>query len=682
MKAAALLLATVLPLCIDGALAQSAKTIEPADIANLKRVATPQLSPDGKTVAYVVETPVAAGTHRDAHIWLVPVDGSAPARLFILSDGADTDPRWSPDGSSIAFLSDRKNPISLTAKSPLFPFSIADAKSRPDLDADADAEAHMQLWLISMRGGEAVPLTNIPGGIKAYRWSHDGKTIAFIRRDQDSKPERDRKKAKNDEVAVDQNYKYDRLWLYSLDSHEASLLTKADSNIDAFDWSPDDKSMVARVSPTPRIDDYWRVSRIVTLNTASGAEEKTLEEHAGYQEPRWSPDGHRIYFSRMTAKQITDEHVIYDLDSGKATLLEQSFPGTFEQAEWLPDGKALLAQAIEHAHSEVLRVDAASGKSEVMPDSMASDGEISVAKDQHTFVFRGQTPTQPDEIWLYANGKPRVLTDSNPLVKDWKLPSEREVSWKSTKDGRTIYGIVDLPPGYESGKKYPAIVHIHGGPEEAWTIGFHGNWYNYAAMLASHGYVVLLPDPRGSDGQGPAFTEADFQDWGGGDFQDIMDGVDSIVAQGIADPDRLAIGGWSFGGFMTSWTVTHTNRFKAGMVGAGVTDLFSMATTTDIAPRFETTYFGDLQPNRKLYDEHSPIRYITDCHTPVLVLHGEADPRVPISQGEEFYHALRFLGRDAVMVRYPREPHIFTEREHQIDSLTRILAWYDAHLRH
>jgi dipeptidyl aminopeptidase/acylaminoacyl peptidase len=191
---------------------------------------------------------------------------------------------------------------------------------------------------------------------------------------------------------------------------------------------------------------------------------------------------------------------------------------------------------------------------------------------------------------------------------------------------------------------------------------------------------VLLPNPRGSDGQGPAFTEANFQAWGGEDFADIMAGVDSLIAQGITDPDRMAIGGWSFGGFMTAWAVTHTDRFKAGMVGAGVTDLYSMATTTDISPSFSQSYMGPLATNAEIYDRNSPVRYLDQCHTPVLVLHGEADPRVPISQGQEFYHGLRFLGKEAEMVTYPREPHIFTEREHQIDSLTRVLAWYDTHL--
>ena len=219
--------------CATAVYAQPMKTIDPADIANIKRVSTPQISPDGKLVAYVVETPVAAGTHRDEHIWMVSTDGSEKPRPFVLSDGADSSPRWSPDGMSIAFLSDRKNPITQPGRAP-FPFSLTGVEGRTDLEPpEAGAPASTQLWLISAHGGEAVPLTNIAGGIKSFKWSRDGKKIAFVRKDQDTKTERERKKAKNDEITVDQNYKFDRLWILDVDQHQAHLLTKTEMNIDA-----------------------------------------------------------------------------------------------------------------------------------------------------------------------------------------------------------------------------------------------------------------------------------------------------------------------------------------------------------------------------------------------------------------------------------------------------------------
>jgi dipeptidyl aminopeptidase/acylaminoacyl peptidase len=667
--------------CTSILAAQAGHVVTPADIVNLKHVSDPQISPDGKLAVYVVTTPMPSGAHRNAHIWIAATDQPANPHPFAMSAATDTDARWAPDGQSIAFLSDRKNPLADPGTS-TFHFSLSGAEDRPDLkDPDLHAdEPGMQLWLLPLSGGEAAPLTSIPGGIKSFRWSRDGKFIAFVRADQETKAERDRKKAKNDEVAVDQDYKYDRLWIYDVFAHQARLVTRANINIDAFDWSPDGQSIVARVSPTPRIDDYWRVSKVVVLSAQNGDVKRTIEEHSGYTPPRWSPDSHRIVCSRMRPRHITDEHFLFDLDTGKETLLEDKFSGSIDAMEWLPDSTGLLVQGIEAAHTVVLNVDARTGEPHLLPDLTTSEGDISVSNDGKRFTFLGQTPTQPNEVWTYSNGHAVVLTETNPQVKDWTLGTEREITWKNSHDGHVVHGVVDLPPEYAAGTRYKTIVHVHGGPEEAWTVGWHGNWYNYATMLASHGYVVLLPDPRGSQGQGPAFTEANFQDWGNGDFQDLMDGVTYLVDQGIADPARMAIGGWSFGGFMTSWAVTHTDRFKAGMVGAAVTDLYSMAATTDISPSYEQSYFGDLESNRAVYDAHSPMRFVAQCHTPVLVLHGEADPRVPISQGEEFYNGLRFLGREAHMVRYPREPHIFTEREHQNDSLSRIVEWYDAHL--
>jgi dipeptidyl aminopeptidase/acylaminoacyl peptidase len=661
--------------------------IQPSDIANLKRVEAPHISPDGTLIVYTVDVPVAAGKHRDAHIWMVPSNHSSAARPFAYSGASESAPDFSPDGTHIAFLSDRPNPLAEPGSSP-FHFAVAPGAVPKDVAPDpkdakelAESEAKgEQLWWIPLGGGEAEPLTNLPGGIRSFKWSHDGKFIAFIRTDTDTPEERERKAAKNDQNVIDHDYHYDRLWIYNLAAHTAHELTTQPLNVDAIDWSPDGTSIIARVSPTPRLDDYWRVSKVVLFDTKSGSMQRTIEEHSGYTSPSFSHDGTRISFSRFTPRGITDVHIIQTLAGGKEIKLEDKLPGTVSQMLWTGAASHLLVSEYVGAHRQELELDPVSFTITPLPGDPRTSEDFQASQDGSTLTFLGESPESPAEVFSWKSGAAQLLTSTNPQVAQWSIGSQKEISWQNPTDHKTIYGVVVLPPDYQEGKRYKTIVHVHGGPEEAWTTGFNGNWYNYATMLASHGYVVLLPDPRGSDGQGPEFTEANYQDWGGGDFADIMAGVDFLIAQGITDPNRMAIGGWSFGGFMTSWAVTHTDRFKAGMVGAGVTDLYSMATTTDISPSFSQGYMGPLATNAAIYDKHSPVRYLDQCHTPVLVLHGEADPRVPISQGQEFYHGLRFMNKEAVMVTYPREPHIFTEREHQIDSLTRILEWYDAHL--
>ncbi len=620
--------------------------ITPSDIANIHKVSDTQISPDGQSVAYVIETPVKAGEQRDAHIWLT----SAPDHPFISSAKSDTSPRWAPDGKVLAFLSDRVG-------------------------------KDKQLWAIALKGGEAYRLTELPGGVKSFKWSRDGKMIGFVRTDPETPEEKARKERKDDHILVDRDYKFDRLWVLDIGSGKARQVTEGPLNIDDFDWSPDDKQVVARISPTPVLNDYWYVSKVVLLDLQSGRVSKTLTEKAAPEPVLWAATGDRVLYGETTPRQIASFPVLHSLTTGKKTQIGNGLKASLRAFAWDAHGTNLMAQGVEGTRTFFAHVDPETGQVGKRTDVPAEGYTFTESDDGKTLAYLGQSANRPDDVWIYSDeGGPKSLANANPQVADWKTGQVREVSWKSSKDGKLIYGVLILPPDFQPGTPRKTIVHAHGGPFEAWQSGWLGTWYEWSQLLASNGFVVLAPNPRGSQGQGPEFQEDNFEDWGGGDYQDVMDGVDMLVKQKIADPAHLGIGGWSYGGFMTSWTITHTNRFQAAVVGAAVTDLYGMSTTTDIAPNFLTEFFGNFIANRKLYDAHSPIRFVENCHTPTLVLHGDADLRVPTFQGEEFYNALRLLGRPAEFVRYPREPHIFAEREHQIDMLQRLLTFFSSHL--
>ncbi|WP_395445883.1 alpha/beta hydrolase family protein [Caulobacter sp. UC70_42] len=296
-------------------------------------------------------------------------------------------------------------------------------------------------------------------------------------------------------------------------------------------------------------------------------------------------------------------------------------------------------------------------------------------------ALAADTPTRPDDIWLWTPGQKTAqpLTDLNPQVRQWALGQVREVSWTSSLDGRKVYGTLVTPPGYAPGTPIKTVIQGHGGPEGFWWSGWLGSWHDWAQMLATHGYAVLLPNPRGSDGQDIGFTRGPINDWGGGDFQDVLDGLDMLVAEKITDPTRVGIGGWSYGGFLSAWAVTHSDRFRTAIVGAAPVDISSMLLTTD-TPDFVAGYFGRFPENLARMDASSPVRFVDRVKVPVLVLHGEQDRRVPVSLGLSFYRGLRLLGKDATMVSYPREPHWTYEPAHQTDIQERVLAWFDAHL--
>jgi dipeptidyl aminopeptidase/acylaminoacyl peptidase len=659
--------------------------IAPADIMKLRDMREAQISPDGKTILFTVQQQMSTFSPEHSTIWSVPADGSAAARRFIVSAGADDSPRWSPDGKSIAFLSNRKSPLAGGADTG-FEFRV-EAASTPGQPADAtpptpseaSGEPSRQIWLMPVGGGEAVPLTALPNDVSELAWSPDGRRIAFLSADPETAQEKADKAAKRDWIEVDKPRHFTRVWILDLASRAARRVSPEGVNVGAMDWSPDGTRLALRVTHTTSINDFFYHSQLVILDPATGALGKPLFDHVA-EGPKWSPDGRSLLVDEiLTPGFISVAPRVVDVATGVVAKLADNHPGELLQVRWAPDGKSILALSFEQTRSKLVRIDPRGGKVTPITAFNGEAADFTFSHDGRRFAVPLSSPDRPADVWTVDAGKAKPVTRINPQVAQWKLGKVEQVSWKNSKDGQTVYGVLVTPPGYVPGTPTRMVVQIHGGPEWAWWAGWLGSWHEWAQMLASHGYVVFLPNPRGSDGQGTAFARAVGNDWGGMDYQDVTDGVDMLVSRKIADPARLGIGGWSYGGFMSAWAVTHGDRFKAAVVGAAPTDMVPMARITD-TPDFPLGYYGDVGDHLADYDRSSSARMLSHVTTPVLVLHGEQDTRVPITLGLEFYRGLKMLGKDATMVRYPREPHWFHEPAHQEDVQRRVLEFFDAHL--
>jgi len=535
----------------------------------------------------------------------------------------------------------------------------------------------MQVWRVAGEAGTPVPLTRSAGEVLSFSLSRDARSLAYIALDPLSKEIAARIERKDDAIEVGHPLQFARLWRQDLASGSTRVLTPADMQVQEAAWSPDGRQLALRVSSGTTLNDYWYRSRVVLIDANDGRLLRTLCDRASAAPLLWSPDGSRLLYGQLGEYGMTATLFVHTLADDQRVALASDWPGTLWGARWQNDTQ-LIGQGQRGVRAEFLRIDPGNGQWTKLADVQAPWQAFNVAGNG-TVAYIGMRSDMPAEIWSLANGKSRALTSTNPQVAQWSRGQLREISWKSSHDGLLIHGLLMLPPDYKPGTPLPTLVQIHGGPAWAWWSGWLGSWHEWAQLLASHGYAVLMPNPRGSEGQGSAFTELSRNDWGGADYQDVLDGLDQIVKEGIADPERVAIGGWSYGGYLSAWAVTRGDRFKTAIVGAGVIDIGAMALTTD-TPDYLPGYFGDPLTQRATYDRHSPIRYADQVKVPVLILHGEQDKRVPIALGEQFYGALKFNGTPVEMVRYPRGPHWFHEREHERDVLRRVLDWLDAHL--
>lgn len=641
------------------------------DLARLRTVGDPQVSPDGQWIAFTVGTTDAEKDKRDSDLWMASWNGAQQVRLTATSDSSESRPRWSPDGKYLAFLAARGD--------------------------EEQKKKGAQVWILNRLGGEAQPLTEVKGGVSDFAWSPDGKRLVLAVNDfnPSSEPEKLegwKRKTKPPVVLDRYHFKsdasgyleglYTHLALFDVEARRLESLTSGRFDDQDPAWSPDGRR-IAFISKRGADPDRTMDSNLYVIDAKAGAEARQLTTFSGPDtgRPAWSPDGKWIAYlqgdeAKYSAYQLRKLAIVPG-DGGPSRILTGSLDREVKAPlTWSADGASLVGVVEDDRAAYVARVAVATGAVEPLTTGRRVVASISPGKDG-AFALLSATATEPFEVHLLENGRLRRASHQND---DWlsglQLATTEDFTCKA-KDGTVVNGLIVKPAGATPGGKYPTILYIHGGPNGQDQHAFHFD----REFFAANGYLVVAVNYRGSAGRGSAYQKAIFADWGNKEVMDLLAGVDYAVAAGMADPNRLGIGGWSYGGILTDYTIATDQRFKAAVSGASS----ALQLTMYGLDQYIVQYENELGPPWKTQDLWLKLSYpffhADRIKTPTLFLCGQIDFNVPIAGVEQMYQALRSEGIETRLVIYPDQHHGLTVPSYNRDRLERYVQWWGKYLK-
>lgn len=632
-----------------------------------------QISPDGKWVAYTVSSVDAAADKSDTDVWMASWDGKEQIRLTSSAESENA-PRWSPDGQYLAFLSGRPGKAKGT-----------------------------QIWLLNRMGGEAQQFTDFKNKLSSYEWSPDSKRLLLTMTERDPADSDEEKpangpNAKAPKPIVVDRYKFKqdiqgyltqkpgRFYLFDMASKKAEALTAEDFEVASPSWSPDGQS-IAFLGKQGKEAERYNTWNVYVMETQVGAAPRQITHYDGVHasasraQPEWSPDGKRLVFLESVGAKNSAYNMgrlaVVAVDGGEPKLLADKLDRPVSSPRFSRDGASIIFLIADDRSEYPARIPASGGPVERLLQGARIVSTMAQGADGRLVVLAATDSTHP-EIHAFENGNLRPLTHQNDaLMAELKLGATEDFSCKA-KDGTEVHGLLTKPPDYEPGRKYPTLLRIHGGPN-----GQDSHAFNFERQIfAANGYVVVNVNYRGSSGRGEKYQSAILADWGNKEVIDLQAAMDHVVAMGIADPDRLGVGGWSYGGILTDAIIAKDHRFKAATSGAGTAfpialygvDQYIMQYDEEIGAPWKV----GLEPWAKISYAFLHADQIT---TPTLFMGGEKDFNVPLVGGEQMYQALASLGVPTELVVYPNSNHGITRPSYQKDRLERYLAWYAKYLK-